>query len=219
MRIPITPHGIPQLIGSTILLGGLAAVAACVFWPAVIVPLVLWIWCVSFFRDPERTIPDDPNALLSPADGTISDVTRLDHCPHLGGPAMRIGIFLSIFNVHINRAPTAGTITAVRPMPGKCHDARSPKAITENASTTILLDPEDSRLIGPLGVKQVTGLLARHIVCRTKPGDQLATGQRYGMIKYGSRTELLLPADNDLDIPVRPGQKVKAGQTVLARIR
>ena len=218
MRIPITPLGRREIAVCTVVLFAAASVALHLFSPAAVVPLVLWVWVLSFFRDPDRTVPDEAKVLLSPADGTVRDITHMDEDPHIGGPATRIGIFMSVFNVHVNRFPVAGRVVSVTAKPGRFHDARDPRAITDNVSNTIVLDPDDSSWIGPLAVRQITGFVARRIVCHAGPGDHLDAGERFGMIKFGSRLEVIVPAANQLDVAVNVGQKTKAGLTILAKL-
>jgi phosphatidylserine decarboxylase len=187
-------------------------------WLIGIIELVLGAvlaWLLSFFRDPQRTIINDPKVLLSPADGTIADIETVDE-PFIGGKALRIGIFLSVFNVHINRAPCTARIEKITYKKGEFKDARDPNAGKVNESNDVamikLREPNDKLL-----VRQISGAIARRIVCEIKPGDELAAGQQFGMIKFGSRTELYLPADGKFKCMVSIGDKVKAGLTILVR--
>ncbi|HMP01241.1 MAG TPA: phosphatidylserine decarboxylase [Gemmatales bacterium] len=187
-------------------------------WPIWIASSLLtagWLLIVWFFRDPPRRIPDDPTVLVSPADGTITDVGEVSDPDFPGGKAFRIGIFLSIFNVHVNRSPRAAKVTALRYFPGRFRNAMSKECATENEQ--LWIDLIDVQLAIPLRVKQIAGAIARRIVCWLKPGDTLETGERFGMIKVGSRTELYLPTDIPFKIAVRVGMKVKGGSTVLLR--
>lgn len=172
--------------------------------------LIAW-----FFRNPRRISPPDPGLVVSPADGKIVDIEDIPFDDDIGGPAKKIGIFLSIFNVHINRAPIAGRVIGLRYRPGKCLNALRPESARENEQLAMLLEENQAPFRGML-VRQITGALARRIVCWSKPGDELARGEQFGMIKLGSRTELVLPAEDGLEIRVRLGDKVTAGNSVLA---
>ena len=217
MRIPLARYSLVDLLvfGSMLLA---AAILACLYiavWLAVIL-LALFIFLLFFFRDPTRKIPDEPSVVVSPADGKIVEIKQLDDCPALPGPVLKIGIFLSVFNAHVNRSPVAGTVAVLNYAPGKFYNALRSKAADLNESNSVILDCPDipgRRLL----VKQIAGVLARRIVCRCKPGEQLARGQRFGMIKFGSRTELYLPYSEHLHLQVSQGQKVKAGSSVLLR--
>lgn len=188
-------------------------------WLLGIIELVLGtvlVWLLSFFRDPQRTIISDPKVLLSPADGTIADIETVDEPSFIGGTALRIGIFLSVFNVHINRAPCTVRVENITYKKGEFKDARDPDAGKVNESNDVamtrLREPNDKLL-----VRQISGAIARHIVCELHAGDELAAGQQFGMIKFGSRTELYLPADGKMKCMVTIGDKVKAGSSILVR--
>ena len=181
------------------------------------VPLILLIWLISFFRDPPRRIPDEARAIVSPADGTVVDVTPLENYDFIGGPAVRIGIFLSIFNVHINRAPLAGRVVDLHYHPGEFLSATRPESAERNEFMWIGFE-HIGQPARRFAVRQISGMLARRIVCTLKPGQTITRGEKFGMIKLGSRTELILPADS-ADVAVRVGDKVKAGSDVVARWR
>ena len=174
------------------------------------------VFVLAFFRDPGRGVAADTNELLSPADGVVRDVEIVQEEEFIGGPAVRIGIFLSIFNAHINRAPCDVRVHAIRYRPGKFLNAMNRRAGKVNESNDLHLvravEPQD-RLI----VRQISGAIARRIVCGVDAGARLAAGQRFGMIKFGSRTELYASARDDLKCLVATGDKVKAGLTVLMR--
>ena len=183
---------------------------------AAIPPAIVFGWLVWFFRDPARTVPNTPGLVVSPADGRIADVQQLDYDEFIGGPAVRIGIFLSIFNVHINRVPVRSRIIALRYCPGKFLNALNPTSALVNESLWIGLEDDDApqrRMV----VRQIAGLFARRIVCDLRPGQTLERGAKFGMIKLGSRTELIVPATDGLVVDTAIGQKVQAGSTVLAR--
>ena len=182
-----------------------------------LVPAVLALAVLSFFRDPRRRPPTGDGLILAAADGKIVEISR--DLPGPDGTArLRIMIFLSVFNVHINRSPCAARVREVRYEPGAFLNALRPEADTQNESNTLVLDPSEP-LPGPIHVRQISGVLARRIVCATRVGESLAAGQRYGMIKLGSRTEVTLPEHPDWEICVSVGAKVQAGLTVLARLR
>lgn len=214
-RLPLATYGLREIALITIAAGVLGAVSAAWWWPGLIPVAVIWLALLLFFRDPARSVPRDALAWLSPADGTMTEITPIEHDDRIGGPAVRLGIFLSVFNVHLNRSPCAGIVKSVLYKPGGFHDARSPLASTENASNTLVLDA--GPVMGPVVVKQITGLIARRIVCTAAVDDRLAAGQRFGMIKFGSRTELVLARPDELEIAVKVGDAVRAGVTIMAR--
>ncbi len=211
MRFPLTPHGARELL----LFGGGALVLAALLFlahPAASLPfLALAAFVFSFFRDPERKPPPGEAAAVAPADGTVTDIEEVDEPHFLKGRALRIGIFLSVFNVHVNRAPLEGKVRTVRYAPGRFLDARDPLCRSENESN--LVGFEGAR--GPFAVRQVAGLIARRIVCPVKEGDPVVRGQRMGMIKFGSRTELLVPAGARVKVETAVGRKVRGGETVI----
>jgi len=223
-QLPFTRWGLAevQLIGSPLL-----------FFTAL---LAYWAWCLGsfmglvlalatgvlpalvlyFFRDPPRKIPEGPGLVVSPADGKIAEVTRLEHDEYLDGPAVKIGIFLSIFDVHLNRAPMAARVIALRYSPGEFLSALRAECLTRNEAMWIGLEEEAAphrRLV----VRQIAGQYARRIVCALRPGEVVARGAKIGMIKLGSRTELILPDEPGLRIEVRVGDRVQAGSRVVAR--
>lgn len=210
------PEGIPQMLVGTLVLGVGALAAWVWFWPAAVPIGLVWIWSIAFFRDPRRVSTCAQDELCSPADGTVQDVTRLDHYDAIDGPAVRVGIFLSLFNVHINRSPCAGTVRSVEYRPGKFLAAMNPAAGEVNESNTLVID-RPGGWPGPIVVRQIAGMAARRIVCHARSGTSLAVGQRFGLIKYGSRTELILPATAETEILVKVGDKVQAGLTPLIR--
>jgi phosphatidylserine decarboxylase len=179
------------------------------------VPGVLLALLLYFFRDPRREIPDSSDAIVAPADGAVVEVTPLENYEFLGGPAVRVGIFLSVFNVHINRAPFAGRVVDTHYRPGKFLNALNPLSAVENESMWIgfeSLETPPRRF----AVRQISGLLARRIVCPLRPGAAVTRGEKFGMIKLGSRTELILPADA-VEVLAKLGDSVRAGSDVVAR--
>lgn len=223
MRTCITRYGLPEVV--YIVVGAvLLAIVSGVVWSAAgvwvpIVVLAAGLAPVAFFRDPERQVPGDKDVLLASADGRITDVTEVSEDEFIHGPAVRIGIFLSVFDVHLNRAPCAGKVAYVQEHPGKCINAmRYGKASAENRANCLGLVC-DEHPAGVVMVKQITGAIARRIVCDCQPGERLEAGQRFGMIKFGSRTELFVPVDERAEVMVSVGDVVRAGSTVMVRYR
>ena len=225
MRIPLTKYGLPQVV----VYPTAVLVFMVVLWfsahpttPVWVVQYVeialgvVFIWALSFFRDPERTVPQDKNLLLAPADGTITDIETVDENEFIKGKALRIGIFLSIFDVHINRSPCRGKVEKITYREGQYLDARKAESGRVNESNGIWL----TRIESPndkLIVRQISGAIARRIVCKAMVGDELLIGERFGMIKFGSRTELYVPLRDDVRCLVKTGDKVKAGLTPMIR--
>ncbi len=216
--IPFARWGLAelQLMGWPLLL---LAVLAWLFlgpwrWLAIL-PGVGFVLIVYFFRDPSRVIPQDSGAIVAPADGTIAEITELEHYDFFDGPAIRIGIFLSIFNVHINRAPRQSRVIAMHYKPGEFLNAINPESALRNEFMWIGLEEAEAPH-RKLAVRAISGLIARRIVCALKPGQEIQRGEKFGMIKLGSRTELILPRDG-VQVEIEVGQKVQAGSTVFAR--
>ena len=211
--IPILADGwrfIALFAGAT-LLGALTGVAW-LFWPL----MILTLWSIYFFRDPPRGVPQDDGVLIAPADGLVQMVVPAVPPAELGlgtEPLTRISIFLSVFDVHINRAPCAATIDVVAYRPGKFLNAAADKASDENERMALALRRPDGRVIGCV---QIAGWVARRIVCYVKPGQAIVAGERFGHIRFGSRTDLYLPAGARL--LVAPGQRMIGGETVMAEL-
>ncbi|GMV95783.1 MAG: phosphatidylserine decarboxylase proenzyme [Phycisphaerae bacterium] len=223
MRLPLAPGGLREMAVLTVVFGGGAAgllVAALSglswAWPATATCAILWLGGLAFFRDPERTTPSEPGSLVSAADGRVTEVSPLDHHEPIGGPALRIGVFLSVFDVHVNRSPCAGTVRSVTYKPGRFLDARHADSGAMNEANTIVIDPDPPHA-GPVVVRQVAGLIARRIVCGVHPGDRVEAGQRIGLIKFGSRTEVIVPGPDAYEPAVQVGDRVFGATTVLAR--
>jgi phosphatidylserine decarboxylase len=214
--IPLAPWGAAELLvmgGPLLALTILAAASP--WWYLALPPAVALGLIVYFFRSPARRVPQEAGLCVSPADGTIAEITELEHDDFVGGPAVRIGIFLSIFNVHLNRSPVAARVIALRYAPGEFLNALRPESALRNENLWIALE-EDSPPHRRMVVRQISGAIARRIVCELRPGEVIPRGHVFGMIKLGSRTELILPAEGGLQVNVRLGQKVKAGATVVA---
>ena len=223
MRIPLTRYGLPQVAVFPIGVLALMAVLFVIFWPAVwLIPVlvflfVIFCWILSFFRDPKRTIVQDKNVLYSPADGTVTDISTVDDSV-LGPGALKIGIFLSVFNVHINRLPCSAVIEKVTYKKGKFKNAMSPQSSRENESNDVLMSRADNPKEKIL-VRQLTGAVARRIVCEAKEKGEYSQGEAFGMMKFGSRAELYLVAGEHFELKVKIGDKVRAGLTPLVRYR
>ncbi|TCJ39034.1 phosphatidylserine decarboxylase [Parafrankia sp. BMG5.11] len=203
-----------------------AFVCALLAWETIAWPLAfLTLGVLAFFRDPERVVPQDDRLIVSPADGMVSLIAQVEPPAELqvddgsgarglsAGPVTRISIFMSVFDVHINRAPIGGTVRRVVYIPGRFVNADLDKASEENERQHILIERPDGTAIG---FTQIAGLLARRIVPFIKPGDMVAAGQRVGLIRFGSRVDIYLPAGTDAKVVL--GQTVVAGETPLAEI-
>src|SRR3954470_3349655 len=175
--------------------------------------LALILYTFAFFRDPERVTADDADSVVAAADGVVADIVEIDETDVLKTKMRRVGIFLSVFDVHTNRAPIDGRITYREHREGLCLDARSPDCSGKNESMTWAFENPRATLV----VKQLTGAIARRIVGWSKVGDELRKGERFGMIRFGSRTEVYLPID--AEILVKVGDRVVGGATVIARLR
>ncbi|MGR3272125.1 phosphatidylserine decarboxylase [Thalassococcus profundi] len=174
----------------------------------------LTVWCYYFFRDPKRTVPQREGLLVSPADGVVSLIERAVPPAELGMPdvpLLRVSVFMNVFNCHVNRAPCAGTIKAIAYRPGKFFNASLDKASSDNERNSLRLTLDDGREIA---VVQIAGLVARRIVCFTTEGDRLETGERFGLIRFGSRVDVYLP--EGVAPMVAVGQGCIAGETVIA---
>jgi phosphatidylserine decarboxylase len=185
-------------------------------WLTVTALTVIGLLIVWFFRNPPRRIPTGVGQIVSPADGQVVAIEEIEHDDFIGGPAVLIGVFLSIFNVHINRAPVAGRVIGLRYRPGKYLNALRPESARENEQLAVRIQETQAPYRRYI-VRQITGAIARRIVCWLKPGDELARGEQFGMIKLGSRTELILPRDPSLTVKVQVGDTVEAGKSILAQ--
>ena len=216
MRIPITSYGRHEItIGSSFLLV-LAVICACIHPVLTAAPALVWIALISFFRDPERPCTCGPGELLSPADGTVADIEKVGSAPFLDQPCLRVGVFMSVLDVHVNRSPCAGRVTFTEHQPGKYFDARSEECKKQNEHNYVGITTGDGKKVL---VNQIAGLIARRIVCAVKPGEELGCGDRFGMIKFGSRVELYVPLAHEPEAAVKIGQKVAGGRDVLILCR
>jgi phosphatidylserine decarboxylase len=210
--------GLTELWLITAAFFALSSLAGWLFWPLAPVPFVLGLCIVWFFRNPRRVVPHEAGLVVSPADGKVVHIEEIEFDEFIGGPALLIGIFLSIFNVHINRAPVAARVIGLRYRRGKFLNALRPESARENEQVAIRLE-ENAVPHRRMIVRQITGAIARRIVCWAKPGDDLAAGEQFGMIKLGSRTEIVVPRDASLHIAVQLGDTVKAGESILAQYK
>lgn len=188
------------------------------WWPLAIVVIPVLIWLFAFFRDPERIVPDDQHVMVSPADGKISDITELPNHELLGGPCLRVGIFLSVFNVHINRSPCDAKVVETIYKKGRFINAMSHNQASElnESNTVVLAEPAGERRVAV--VKQIVGLIARRIIFVPSKGELVTRGQRIGMIKFGSRTELYIPMWLKPQVQVQVGQTVRGAADVIVRL-
>jgi phosphatidylserine decarboxylase len=178
----------------------------------VAIPILIVACCIAlFFRDFPRSITVESGAVVAPADGTLAAIEHLEETPHYDGACLRISIFMSVFNAHVNRAPCDCTVMEVRYAPGAFKNAMLPESSQTNESNAVWLDTR----WGPVTVRQISGAVARRIVCRATPGISLTQGEKFGMIKFGSRVEVYLPPEAQSVASVN--QKTRAGQTVIAR--
>lgn len=207
---PLHPAGRPFVLGGvigTVLLRRFAR-------PLGLLGAVLTGWCAWFFREPQRVPPSRSGVLIAPADGTVATVEKAVPPAELGmgaAPMMRVSVFLSVFDVHVQRAPIAGDVAAVAYRPGKFLSADLDKASEENERNAVLL-----RGTHDIAVVQIAGLVARRIVCSVRQGDRIAAGDTYGLIRFGSRVDTYFPAD--ARVLVEPGQRAVGGETVLAEL-
>ena len=213
-------YGLKEWLLATIIAAVLAAVAIAIgWWWIAIVTFILWFATIWFFRDPLGRTPqtDHPHDMVSPADGRISAIERVDEHPATDGPAVIVRIFLSVLDVHVNRAPCDVTVEELIYTPGKYLDARSEESARVNESNLIVMTTRSGERIG---VRQVSGAIARRIVCPLNSGDRLDRAQRFGMIKFGSTTELILPdrGEEGPKIHVQKGDRVRGAITILATL-
>ncbi len=221
MKAGITKYGMPQVAVFAVVILAFMLIGFAVFhtlWLFIFVEAVLLatlVWGLAFFRDPHRQVPTDKNILLSPADGVISDIELIED-EFIGGAALRVGIFLNVFNVHINRMPCAARVEDIIYKPGKFKNALDGQSARVNEANEVYLQRLDEPA-GKLIVRQISGAIARRIVCEAQKEATFASGEKFGMIKFGSRTELILPAGANVKRIAAVGDKVKAGETVLIR--
>jgi phosphatidylserine decarboxylase len=206
-NLPVAREGLPFIIIPLALALGAVPVGWWLFLPLA----VFGLFSAWFFRDPDRLPPAGDLAVLSPADGTVINVEDVDENRYLHDSRIKISIFMSIFNVHVNRTPMTGRVVDCLYTPGKYLAANLDKASLENEHNAIILETRDGQ---QLVFVQIAGLIARRIACWIKPGDHVVRGQRIGLIRFGSRLDVYLPRDARIDVKVR--DKVRAGESILA---
>lgn len=194
------------------LLALLALAAAFVSWWLTLLFVALIGYTLAFFRDPERLVPAAIDAVVAPADGVVADIMEIEEPEVLHANARRVGIFLSVFDVHTNRAPIEGRVIYRQHHEGLCLDARSPECSGKNEALTWAFENPRATLV----VRQLTGAIARRIVGWSQVGDDVKKGERFGMIRFGSRTEVYLPIE--ATVLVKVGDRVKGGATIVARL-
>ncbi len=209
-QVPIAKEGIP-FIGFAAFCTLLCAILSLKILTFLL--LVVTLFIVLFFRDPERFSPNTKNAILSPADGKILLIERVFDEKYLQSDVFKISIFMNVFNVHVNRIPFGGKVEKIIHEPGKFYSADSERGALQNENCAAILTTENHEKIAFV---QVAGLIARRIVCWLEPGDKVIQGYRYGLIRFGSRVDLYLPVSTN--ITVEKGQKVRAGETILGQM-
>ncbi|WP_028579794.1 phosphatidylserine decarboxylase family protein [Desulfogranum japonicum] len=209
-HIPVHKEGLPfiGLFAFTSLIFALVGCSA-----MALLALASTFFATYFFRDPSRIVPDKQGGIISPADGKVIRIEEVDDNRFLNQKVQKISIFMNVFNVHVNRLPVRGTIEAVHLQPGRFYAADKDKAVLHNEYCAMIVQSEGNVRYC---VVQIAGLIARRIVCFARPGDTLESGQRYGLIRFGSRVDLYLPETSEITVKV--GQKVKAGETILGSI-
>ncbi len=215
MRIPIHREGW-RFIAPAVLIN---AVLLWLYWPVGVVCLPITIWCMAFFRDPERVTPTGAGLVVSPADGKLLPVISAVPPAELGmgeTPRLRLSIFMNVFNVHVNRMPVDGRVIALNYREGRFFNASFDKASIHNERMAIRVEPEESQDGGGLAVIQIAGLVARRIKCDLARGQMVRRGERFGIIRFGSRLDIYLPPGSA--VTASAGAHVKAGETVLATL-
>lgn len=206
---PVASAGYPFILVAAFTTAILALLG---FTTLTLIGLVITFCICGFFRDPDRVTPVDKGVVVSPADGKVIAAGLVDNSPFSNGEFMKISIFMSVFNVHVNRVPYNGRVKEIDYYPGKFFSANLDKASEQNEHNAVSIEMETGQ---PLCVVQIAGLIARRIICYIKPGDQVIRGQRFGLICFGSRLDVYLPADIKLRLAV--GDKVKAGTSILGQ--
>ncbi len=208
--IPVASEGWPFIFPLAIVTALLLAFG----WQNVgFVSLLIALFVLFFFRDPERSVPEEKGVVVAPADGKVIVVKDIYEPDYLKQDAKQISIFLSVFNVHVNRIPYGGTVEAVKYNPGRFHVASVDKASLYNEQTSMVIVNGKDKIL----VKQIAGLIARRIVCYVKPGDTLKTGERYGLIRFGSRVDIFLPRDAELKVEV--GDRIKGARDIIGVLK
>ncbi|MBI2471389.1 MAG: phosphatidylserine decarboxylase family protein [Planctomycetes bacterium] len=216
MRIPLAKYGLRELLifGMPCVIG--AGVAIALFPWVVPIPIFFLSFLLNFFRDPNRETPQGASLIIAPADGTVSHIVPVFEEHYLKCDTTKVSIFMSVLNVHVNRVPVHGSVEFIRHTKGKFLDARDDECFSSNENNVMGLSLIGSQV--KIAVKQIAGKIAKRIVCACKVGDVFEQGQRFGMIKFGSRVEVFVPNSVKFEVLVKVGEKVTAGKTVLGRI-
>ncbi len=228
-NIPFARPGLAELLIYSFLTFGWAGITAFALvrfpyspwlgilgWLLVATLTVIGLLIVWFFRNPQRRIPEGDQLVVSPADGKLVLIERVEHDEYIGGPAVKFGIFLSIFNVHTNRTPIASRVVKIAYFKGKYLNALKPESAKVNEKLELSIQGTQAPF-RPMIVRQIAGAIARRIVCWVRPGEEQLSGSLFGMIKFGSRTELVLPDEPGLEIVAKLGDAVRGGSTIMAR--
>ncbi|MEK7310307.1 MAG: phosphatidylserine decarboxylase family protein [Planctomycetota bacterium] len=216
MRLPLAKYSVNEIIVMLVITGVMGYVLFQIMPALIILPAVIFLFTLYFFRDPFRKIPDGDNLILSPADGTIIEIADVHEDTFIREPSVKVAIFLSVFNVHINRAPCDGKVTLLDYRKGKFLVASEPEASRQNERNSIGITTGHSLKIL---VRQIAGIIAQRIVCGLEMNQQVKKGERIGMIKFGSRTEIFIPKNKIERLEVKVNDKVKGGETVLGVIK
>ena len=191
----------------------LGAIGLALRWPwLVVLAVLLVLFCLNFFRDPDRAVPPGDDVVVAAADGVVADIVELEEDEVLKTRCQRVGIFLNVFDVHVNKAPIAGKITYRQHHPGLFLDARNPECSIKNEALTWAIEGKYATLV----IRQITGAIARRIVPWSQVGDAVEKGFRFGMIRFGSRTEIYLPLTSTIEVKI--GDRVRGAETVIARL-
>ena len=209
MHIPIAKQGYIFILPLAVIAAGLICTK---YYYAAALFGGLFLFVLNFFRDPERTVPNEPNVVVSPGDGKVVEIVR-ETDPLLGVPYNRISIFLNVFNVHVQRVPVAGKIEKVKYNPGKFLNAANHKASMDNEQNALIIQTGEHKVM----VKQIAGLIARRIVCWAKEGDSYELGQRFGLIRFGSRVDLFLPETAKINVVC--GDIVTGGTSIMGYMK
>jgi len=210
--IPVASEGWPFIIPLAVITA-LFFTLGCGWRSTAYITLALTLFVLFFFRDPERPVAEGAGVVVSPADGRVIVIKDIYEPTYLKQDVKQISIFLSVFNVHVNRAPVEGVVEVVKYNPGKFHVASVDKASLDNEQTAMVIGSGKNKVL----VKQIAGLIARRIVCYAKPGDQIKRGERYGLIRFGSRVDIFLPKDAELKVKV--GDRVKGSRDTIGVLK